>query len=49
MQRAWYQMEGDAMLLVDLAHEVTDFLAEHVFHRPRLGGDDVHIEPAGAQ
>ncbi len=43
------EMEDDAMLRVDLAHEVTDFLAEHVFHRPRLRGDDMHVEPPGAQ
>jgi hypothetical protein len=44
------EVEDDAMLLVDLAHEVSDFLAEQAFHRARLGGDDdMHFEPARPQ
>src|SRR6516162_11702323 len=42
-------MEGDAVLLVDLAHEVADFPAEHVFHRPRFGCHDMYREPPLAQ
>ena len=42
-------MEGDAVLLVDLAHEVADFLAEHVFHPARFGCHDIHREPPLAQ
>ena len=39
------EVEDDAVLLVDLAHEVADFPAEHVFHRACFGCDDMHLEP----
>src|SRR3984893_12902827 len=43
------EVERDAVLLVDLAYEVSDFRAKDCFHRPRLGCHDVHRKPARPQ
>jgi len=42
-------MEDDAVLRVDLAHEVADFASEHALHRVHFGGDDVNLEPPRPQ
>ena len=44
--RGGTEVERDAVLLVDLAHEVSDFRAKDGFHRARFGCHDVHLEPA---
>ena len=43
------EVEDDAVLLVDLAHEVADFASEHALHRVHFGGDDVNLEPPRPQ
>ena len=43
------EVEGDAVLLVDLTHEVSDLLAEHGLHRESFGPDDMHLQPPFAQ
>ena len=43
------EMEDDAVLLVQRAHEVAELGAEDALHRPRLGRDHMHLDVAGAQ
>ena len=43
------EVEDDAVLLVQRRHEVAELRAQHALERPRLGRDDVHLEPARAQ
>ena len=43
------QMENDAMLLVQRAHEVTHLRPEHAFHRPLLRRHHMNLDVAGAQ
>ncbi len=38
------EMEDDAVLLVQRAHEVAELGAEHSFERPLLRRDDVHLD-----
>jgi len=47
--RGGTEVERDAVLLVDLAHEVSDFPAKDCLHRPRFGCHDAHLEPARPQ
>ena len=44
--RGGAEVERDAVLLVNLADEVSDFRAKDGFHRARFGCHDVHLEPA---
>ena len=43
------EMEYDAMALVQLPYEVAELRAEHAFHRPRLGRDDMNLDLAMTQ
>ena len=48
-RRGLAEVEDDAVLLVQRAHEVAERGAEDALQRPRLGRDDVHLEVARAQ
>ena len=40
------EVKDDAVPLVDRLHHVAELRPQHALERPRLGTDDVHLEPA---
>ena len=47
--RSILEVEDDAVLLVQAAHEVSHLRAEHALHRPLVRRHDVHLDPTRAQ
>ena len=43
------EVEDDAVLLVQLAHEVAELRAQHALHRALFRRHDVHLDAARAQ
>ena len=43
------EMEDDAVLFVQRAHEIAHLGPKHALHRPLLGRDDVNLDFARAQ
>ena len=42
------EVENDAMLLVEGAHEIAHMRTQNALHRPFVWSDDVDFDPAGA-